>query len=141
MGFRSSLLGLLALALAFNGAGATAAHVQRTAPQGTQSVLDVPVVPMDADCAGHEHAVHGPALEVPADGVASQGEDSGDDCCKGQSCGCGCVGPNMSSLAVPAATAPVMTHRMVVNVVAAVYVPPVLPHLIRPPISPARHAP
>lgn len=143
MRFRSSMLMILSLVLALNGAGIGNANAHPAAPGHTHITVHEHSMSSEEqpDCLGHGHE-----LETAADSIGGHedrpdSDDSGGDRCKTPLCGCGCVGTNASVMPTKAGLATAVVHGFVVPTDVAIYDSPVLRHLIRPPILRALHAP
>ena len=138
MSFGSILLRLLmCLALALNGVpGAAAAahaahgsetHAEKTAAPAKASTKDMAGMPCHDTDAGR-----GEQDSTDEGDIGTAAADP--DCCKG-GCQCACV-HTVASMFHPLSVAPAAFHASVaISRDTGTYVPPVLPHMIRPPIG------
>jgi hypothetical protein len=136
MRLRPSLLVMLCVVLAFNGAGIASVHAHPGAEEIAPATHQGHAVPdtEEADCADHE------AMKSPHPGESGE-EHSGGSCCKAPSCGCGCVATSASVIPARSGIATVLVHGFVAPKNIVDYVSPILPHLVRPPILRAVPAP
>jgi hypothetical protein len=93
------------------------------------------------DCLGHAHEQAPSTDSIVGNEEHPNGNEPGGDCCKTPSCGCGCVGTNVSVAPTKDGLTLVVDHGFVVPTDVDIYDSPVLHHLIRPPILQALHAP